>query len=112
MSLSKAMNLAGVKSTVYSLWEVPDRETADLMVDFYDQIQTGQPKNVALTLAKRNFLQGNPLKRHPIFWAGFVLNGKADAMQVNSSLGIWMAGLGLILLIAFGIVFFLRKTRN
>ncbi len=112
MSLSKALNLAGVKSTVYSLWEVPDRETADLMVDFYDQIQKGQPKNVALTLAKRNFLQGNPLKRHPIFWAGFVLNGKADAMQVNSSLQIWIAGLGLILLIAFGIVFFLRKTRN
>lgn len=112
MSLSKALNLAGVKSTIYSLWEVPDRETSELMVDFYDQLQKGQPKNIALTLAKRNFLQSNPLKRHPIFWAGFVLNGKADAMQVSSSTGVWIAGLGLTAFLAFGIVFFLRKSRN
>ncbi|GAB2486285.1 CHAT domain-containing protein [Algoriphagus taiwanensis] len=112
MSLSKALNLAGVKSTIYSLWEVPDRETAELMVDFYDQIQKGQPKNVALTLAKRNFLQKNPLKKHPIFWAGFVLNGNTDAMEVTSPTRIWIAGLGLTALIVFGIAFSIRKARS
>ena len=112
MSLSKALNLAGVKSTVYSLWEVPDRETAEIMEDFYDQIQKGQPKNLALTLAKRNFLQNNSLKKHPIFWAGFVLNGKTDPMDLTSPNRFWIAGLGLVILIAVGIVFSLRKNRS
>lgn len=111
MSLSKALNLAGVKSTVYSLWEVPDRETAELMVDFYDQIQKGQPMNVALTLAKRNFLKTNSLKRHPVFWAGFVLNGNTEALQTTSSKRIWIGSLGiLVFLIALG--FFIYFWKN
>lgn len=108
MSLSKALILAGVKSTVYSLWEVPDRETAQMMMDFYDQIQKGQPMNMALTVAKRNFLQTYSLKRHPIFWAGFVLNGKTEPLQAPASKRIWIAGLGLLMVL--GMFFFLRKT--
>lgn len=112
MSLSKALSLAGVKSTVYSLWEVPDRETAEMMVDFYDHIKNGQPKNAALTLAKRNFLQKNPLKNHPVFWAGFVLNGKTEALDTFQPFGNWIVLSGLsILLLALGLGFYFRRSR-
>ncbi|WP_338222468.1 CHAT domain-containing protein [Algoriphagus confluentis] len=111
MSLSKALSFAGVKSTVYSLWEVPDRETADLMVDFYREIQEGKPKNTALTLAKRRFLAENPLKKHPFFWAGFVLNGKSEPLEKPYFRGGYWWSLGLVLVIV-GALFYSLKIRK
>lgn len=102
MSLSKALTLAGVKSIVYSLWEIPDKETAALMAYFYEEIKEGHPKNSSLTKAKRRFLEDNPLKNHPVFWAGFVLNGKVEAVEVSwiTKYWPWVGGL-MVLALAF-----------
>ena len=32
MSLSRALAYSGVKSSVYSLWQVPDKETSEIMI--------------------------------------------------------------------------------
>lgn len=77
MSLSRALTYSGVRSAVYSLWEVPDKETAVLMQDFYRHLKKGCSKSEALALAKRDFLAAHPMKSHPFFWAGFVVNGHA-----------------------------------
>ena len=114
MSLSKALSLAGVKSTVYSLWEVPDRETSDLMVNFYEEIKRGKSKDEALSLAKRKFLETNPLKKHPIFWAGFVLNGKTEPLNapwVTNRL-LLILGLGTAMVLLAGAWVFRSRKSN
>jgi CHAT domain-containing protein len=80
MSLSRALTYAGVRSSVNSLWPVPDKETAEIMVAFYDYLKQGLRKDDALASAKRDFLALNPLKSHPYYWAGFVLNGEPDSI--------------------------------
>jgi CHAT domain-containing protein len=79
-----ALGLAGValrsgaRSTLASLWTVADRSTAELMVQFYDEL--GKPnitKAEALRQAQLSLLKGkhgNEYK-HPYYWAAFVLAG-------------------------------------
>ncbi len=96
MSLSRALTFSGVRSSVVSYWEVPDKETAALMELFYKQLKKGKRNAVALADAKREFIQKYPLKNHPYFWAGFVLNGANDAVYpVNYGFAFLMA-LGLL----------------
>ncbi|MCC6570465.1 MAG: CHAT domain-containing protein, partial [Chitinophagales bacterium] len=71
---------------------VPDKETAALMELFYKQLKKGKRNAVALADAKREFIQKYPLKNHPYFWAGFVLNGANDAVYpVNYGFAFFMA---------------------
>ena len=83
MSLSRAFMYAGVPSTVISLWKVPDQATSLLMKKFYGFLKLGQSKHLALANAKREFIKDNPAMSAPVFWAGFVVNGKTAPVVLN-----------------------------
>lgn len=105
MSISRALNYAGVKSLIHSLWEVPDKETAELMDYFYTFLSDGKAKGEALAMAKRKFIEKNPSKTHPYYWAGFVLNGNAEPIEKSIPLGWWIGGgvVVFIMLIIFNV---------
>lgn len=99
MSLSRAFAYSGVKSAVVSLWQVPDKETSDLMILFYENLEKGLEKDKALQLAKLEFLKQNPLKSHPYYWSGFVLNGNNSALKTKSYYWFYIIGFGLLTLL-------------
>lgn len=111
-SLSRALTYAGVRSTVVSLWEVPDRETSVIMEGFYKNIKKGMHKDEALTMAKRAFLEDNPLKTHPFYWAGFTINGDTSALFEPRQYYQWIVIgiLGLVLIILVIYFSFLRRS--
>ena len=88
--LSRAFIAAGAPSVVASLWEAADATTAILMKAFYRAYAAGEPKDRALRQAQLHLLRelraGHvtvdvngtraTLPEHPMFWAGFVLQGK------------------------------------
>ncbi|MDR2627224.1 MAG: CHAT domain-containing protein [Dysgonamonadaceae bacterium] len=69
--LQRAFRLAGVAAAIVSLWEVPDRETAELMTTFYSlrNSETGIYK--AFSTAQQQMRKKYP--DTPEKWAGFVL---------------------------------------
>ncbi len=73
-SFSRAFLAAGARSVVTSLWNVGDRNTAELMLRFYAEMSSGKSKADALRNAKLDFLR-NSASAHPAYWAAFVLNG-------------------------------------
>lgn len=105
MSLSRALTYAGVQSSVYSLWQVPDKETSEIIVSFYKNLKEGQPKDEALANAKKQFLAKNPMKQHPFYWAGFVVNGDVSPIVNPISNWVWIALAGGILIVILGFVF-------
>ena len=105
MSLSRALTYSGVKSSVYSLWQVPDKETSEIMISFYENLKNGQPKDEALANAKKEFLANNPMKQHPFYWAGFVVNGDISPIANPTNNWIWFALAGGILIVILGFVF-------
>jgi CHAT domain-containing protein len=67
--LQRAFKIAGVKNMVLSLWQVPDKETVELMTAFYTNLLSGKPVREAFYLAQKDMRTKYP----PFFWAAFVL---------------------------------------
>lgn len=75
-----AFESSGISSTLYALWMVNDKESAQVIQSFYEYLQVQEPKDRALHLAKRKYLQSvKDLKLAPKYWAVFVFNGDPRA---------------------------------
>lgn len=75
VTLSNAFKVAGVPTTIASLWEIADRSTAVLMEDFYKNLyRGGMEKLEALRQAQIKMLC-HPDYCHPYYWAPFILIG-------------------------------------
>jgi len=100
MSMSRAFQYAGVRSTVMSLWKVPDQETAKLMESFYKHLKSGNSKDEALKKAKIEYLEttDDVVLKHPFYWSGFVISGDVSALESNSKT--WLIGLILLGILA------------
>jgi CHAT domain-containing protein len=77
MGMSRAFFYSGAAAVTASLWNVGDRSTSDLMEGFYRQIRGGASPDRALAEAKRTFLRGRGERRHPYYWAPFIVTGHA-----------------------------------
>lgn len=67
--LQRAFKMAGVKKLIVSLWQVPDKETAELMSAFYDYWLKGKTISEAFSQAQADMRK----KYSPYYWAAFVL---------------------------------------
>jgi hypothetical protein len=111
MSLATAFSFAGTRSSIFSLWKVPDKETAQVLGAFYGHLKKGLSKDEALALAKRDFIRKNPIKSHPFFWAGFIVNGDSSAL-FTKPVQQWLVYGAMILAISVLFIVFWRKLRN
>ncbi len=80
MSLRRALEVAGAKTVISSLWKVDDQFTARLMAQFYENYwEKGMAKAEALHQAKLRMLKRNRIdfdgNARPETWAAFVLSG-------------------------------------
>jgi len=67
--LQRAFKMAGVKKMIVSLWQVPDKETAELMTAFYSYWLKGKTIEAAFAQAQADMRKKYP----PYYWAAFVL---------------------------------------
>lgn len=86
LGLVRALQVAGARSVVASLWRVDDDSAAELMTRFYARLATGLPADEALRRAQLELLRGSvTIERdgqtialrtaEPRHWAPFVLIG-------------------------------------
>lgn len=75
IGLSRFLISAGVPSLIVSLWSVPDAPTAQLMAEFYRNLQHGYNKAKVLRTAMLTTMQQY---LRPIEWAAFTLMGEAQ----------------------------------
>ncbi len=86
ISMANGFFYAGSKSAIMTLWLANDQSTSQLMNGFYKNLAEGQSKSMALSTAKREYMENaDALQSHPYFWAHFVVNGD-DAPLVRSGL--------------------------
>ncbi len=70
--LRRAFVLAGAKTLVMSLWKVPDRQTQELMEDFYQRLLSGRSRAEALREAQLAMKNRYP---QPYYWGAFICQG-------------------------------------
>ncbi len=85
MSLARAFSYAGCPGLVVTLWDVEDRESAELMHFFYEALRDGLTTELALQQARLKYLEKefehasedtSMLSAHPCYWAGYIGLGK------------------------------------
>lgn len=113
MSLSRAFAHAGVPSAIMALWQVPDQSTSEIMVHFYQNLKEGQTKSSALRNAKKTYLENTIVaqQRHPFYWAGLVLTGDDEPLNIDRVGNEWLLGI-LSFVILLILYFFFGKRRK
>ncbi|MCI5080936.1 MAG: CHAT domain-containing protein, partial [Saprospiraceae bacterium] len=88
-------------------WPVKDGTTARFMEIFYQYLQEGDAKDVALRKAKLQFIEQGEA---PYFWAAYVVNGDTVPIPFHrqSWSSYWWAGL----LLVGGMIYYFIKMRN
>ena len=90
ISLAHAFNYAGSESILTSLWEIDEESSAKIVKLFYDNLSEGMPKDEALRKAKLSYIataEGRTVA--PQYWAGLVLIGDTDPIDLNNSVAWW-----------------------
>jgi len=59
---------AGSKAVIASLWSAADKETKEIMLQFYQNLKKGMRKDEALRQGKLS-----QINAHPFYWSPFVL---------------------------------------
>jgi len=81
IGLTRAFLYAGAKNSMVSLWQVSDKSTSDLMIDFYINylksfsLKKSQDFNNCLRQAKLKMIKNGKFV-HPFYWSAFILIGK------------------------------------
>src|SRR5208282_6398404 len=73
LGLIRGLLYAGAQSLLLTLWDVNDQSTTEFMLSFYESLQKGESKTLALQSATSRLREKYP---HPYYWAPFLLIGK------------------------------------
>lgn len=68
--VQRAFKIAGVNKTLVSLWEVPDKETKELFILFYQSLLENKSSSEALKIAQQTMAKKYD---NLYFWAAFIL---------------------------------------
>ncbi|HEY4877340.1 MAG TPA: CHAT domain-containing protein [Puia sp.] len=111
-SFNRGFAALGIPSSVTNLWSVDDKSTYKITELFYKYLAKGLPLDVALQNAKKEFIQtGTKENSLPYYWAGPVLVGKTDAIEMNYNFSrkIFFLTAAICLLVFFAVKYFVRK---
>jgi len=111
ISLAHAFNYAGSKSILTSLWQIDEKSSTEIISSFYNYLEKGLAKDEALKQSKLDYLKtakGRTL--HPSYWAGLVLMGDANPIELSSSnTFFWFVIISLIILFFIAIMYKTKK---
>jgi CHAT domain-containing protein len=108
ISLARAFFYAGCPSVIMTLWDVEDRSGTAIIKEFYRNLKSGKPKDVALRDAKLSYLaSADPLMSHPHFWLGYIAIGQSEPLYLGNVVYFFIT----LLLIGIVIVADLLKKR-
>jgi CHAT domain-containing protein len=112
MSLARGFILAGASSVVKTAWKVNDETSAAIITRFYYHLSKGKPKDVAMRLAKLEYLKGNPpLYANPYYWAAYEVMGDNSSIALNNNKMVLVI-LTVILILAAGLLVIRYKRRS
>jgi len=111
MSIARGFQYAGAKNILFSLWQINDLSTSQLMRSFYKNYNNSKSAYLANHNSKIEYLENESIsnaKKSPYYWAAFVYYGKIGEPLFDYSLIYSFFGILIVLLMVF-LIFKLKK---
>jgi len=102
MSIARAFQYAGAENILFSLWEINDYATAQLMTNFYTSFAKTNSFFESNYLSKINYLEDKETsnaKKSPYYWSSFVYYGAIDSEENNYFYYLLFGGILIIILL-------------
>ncbi len=100
--MSKSFLLGGAHNIMSSLWNASEASSMSITTSFLENIHEGLPTDLALHQSKLDYLsKTEPNKKHPYYWANFILLGEVDTPTTSTNPMIWIAIAGLVIILLF-----------
>ena len=110
MSLARGFTLAGASSVIRTAWDINDESSAAIMKNFYYYLSKGNEKNVAMRLAKVDYLKNSsPELKNPYYWAAYQVLGDTSPVVRRVNMFIIIA---VLVLAASGMLFIYFRRRK
>lgn len=109
LSLARGFQYAGAPNVLFSLWQVNDKSTAQLMAFYYKNLKKFRSRNQALHNASIDYINDETIdntRKSPYYWGAFVYYGTTDVPLEPAGPNwyiIWISALLALLLIIWGI---------
>jgi CHAT domain-containing protein len=106
----RAFHAKGINNTLSNAWEVDDKQSNQLLANFYAMLKDGNSTIAALRMAKQTAIATatNSNLAAPYYWAGQQLIGEGLVFEVENDNYLWLWLLGFVCLIV--VVFVLLKN--
>ena len=82
-----------MKNVIQSMWKLNEKSSSQLMSYFFDHLAAGNSSSVALTKAKRQYLENPEISdrlKHPYYWAGIGHYGYGAVLAEKSESLNWI----------------------
>lgn len=111
-SLGRGFAALDVPSVLTTLWSVQNQATYKLTEYFYEHLDEGLPKDLALQEAKRDWLRNaSATDRLPNYWAGLIIVGDTVPLP-RTGVNPWLVVSVLLALAGLGSWFWYRQRRG
>ena len=85
-SLARAFAYAGCPSLIATLWSASDQSTKEILVQYYQALSEGLPKDIALQKAKLTYISSAPPSFNgPYYWSHLVHIGETGAVETKKA---------------------------
>ena len=112
ISIARGFKYAGAEKVLFTLWEVNDKSTSEVMAAFYKELKNGSSVFESNHKSKLDYLN-NPeisnLKKSPYYWNSFTYYGSIDVP--NKTFNFWWLLYGILGFSLFLIVFRVFKRK-
>ena len=111
MSLARGFQYAGAKNILFSLWQINDLSTSQIMASFYKYFTNSESAFIANRKSKLSYLENiniSNIKKSPYYWSAFTYYGSLEPEKSSNILFYFIIGI----LITFLAVFLLLKLKK
>ena len=83
VGIAQTLLRVGADSVLSALWEVDSVNATQFMKAFYEQLGLSADYATALRAVKLHYIRQATYRRHPAYWAAFILTGLPDKRNDN-----------------------------
>ena len=89
MSMARGFQYAGSKNLLFSLWQINDLSTSQIMQSFYKNYNKKESAYLANKYSKLDYLENDSIsnaKKSPYYWSAFVFYGSLESTEPNDAI--------------------------